>query len=407
MSDQYKGQSRRGFLKALGAAGAGSLLAGAGALPPALAAEGPAASIKVPRRPFGRTGVQVATLSLGGIFDIVSNQLMLHQALRLGVDYWDTAYSYSGGRSEEGIGRFFARYPQTRAQVFLVTKSTRRSPDGLSEELNTSLKRMNTDHVDLFFVHAISDISEVNSPDIRRWAERMKKEGKIKLFGFSSHSNMEECLYKAAPLGWIDGIMMTYNYRIMHTKAMQQAMAACHKAGIGLTAMKTQGGGPVADDTEGELQLAGRFLKKGFTPYQAKMAAVWEDQRIAAICSQMTSITVLMANAATALGRPRLSASDRQALQRYAQATREGYCAGCAGICEEAMAGQAPVAEVMRSLMYLRSFGEPQRARETLAAALPQDPQRLLELDYSEAQRRCPQGLDIAGLVRQAVAELA
>ena len=92
--------------------------------------------------------------------------------------------------------------------------------------------------------------------------------------------------------------------------------------------MKTQGGGPVADDTEGEVQLAGRFLKKGFTTYQAKLLAIWEDKRIAAICSQMPNVTVLRANAAASLDRTALSAADRQALREYAQATAGCYCAG-------------------------------------------------------------------------------
>ena len=61
----------------------------------------------------------------------------------------------------------------------------------------------------------------------------------------------------------------------------------------------------------------------------------------------------------------------------------------------------------MRSLMYLRAYGEPDSARRTLARVLPQDPASLLDLDYSRAQRRCPQGLDIAGLMRQALEELA
>ena len=400
MAEKKSGGSRRDFFKTMGAAGAASLLLGTGA---ALAAE----PMTVPRRPFGRTGVEVAALSLGGIFDITTNQLVLHQALKLGVDYWDTAYSYTGGRSEEGIGRYLARFPQARQRIFLVTKAHRRTPEDLQSNLEESLKRLNTNYVDLFFVHAISEPGEVDRPEIKAWAAKMKKEGKIKLFGFSTHRNMAECLAAAPKMGFIDGIMMTYNYRIMHDQDMNQAVAACHRAGIGLTAMKTQGGGPVADDSEGEVQLGGRFLKKGFSPFQAKLLAIWEDKRIAAICSQMANVTVLQANAAAALSRTSLSAADRRALAAHAKATAGCYCAGCAGICEEALMGAAPVAEVMRGLMYARSHRDLELARATLAEALPGGPGALLTTDFSPAQAACPQGLPIARLMREAAEELA
>jgi aryl-alcohol dehydrogenase-like predicted oxidoreductase len=402
MAEQKNGHSRRHFIKTVSAAGAASLLVGAGA-----GAASAAEEIKVPRRPFGKTGVEVSTLSLGGIFDIESNQMVLHQALKLGVDYWDTAYSYTGGRSETGIGKFLARYPQERGRIFLVTKAHKRTPQDLESELNQSLQRLNTSYVDLFFVHAISDISDVDKPEIKAWAAKMKQAGKIKLFGFSTHRNMENCLAGAPRLGFIDGIMMTYNYRIMHNKSMNDAVQACHDAGIGLTAMKTQGGGPVADDTEGEVQLAGRFLKKGFTTHQAKLLAIWEDKRIAAICSQMANVTILRANAAASLDRTALSAADRRALAAYAQATEGCYCAGCASLCEEALSNAAPVADVMRGLMYARCHGDRDLARQTLAQALPQGPESLLALDFAPAQAACPRGLPIARLMREAAEEMA
>ncbi len=102
-------------------------------------------------------------------------------------------------------------------------------------------------------------------------------------------------------MGWIDGIMMSYNFRLMHSEKMRKAVDACTIAGIGLTAMKTQGGGSVRTSTETELELAGSFLQKGFTDAQAKLKAVWENQAIASICSEMPNTTILMANVASRL----------------------------------------------------------------------------------------------------------
>ena len=95
----------------------------------------------VPTRPFGRSGIDVPILSLGGMFDIPSNQTMLKQAIRWGVTYWDTAHIYGGGRSEEGIGEYFKSYPQDRKKIFLVTKSTARSPKGMSSDLEVAITR--------------------------------------------------------------------------------------------------------------------------------------------------------------------------------------------------------------------------------------------------------------------------
>ena len=118
-----QGVSRRGFFRAAGLAGLGGL-AGASLLAPVAPAraESQAPKEPLPRRPFGRSGIMVSALSLGGMFDILNNRLMLKMALDWGLNYWDTAEGYGGSRSEEGIGRWFARNPDTRQEVFLVTK---------------------------------------------------------------------------------------------------------------------------------------------------------------------------------------------------------------------------------------------------------------------------------------------
>jgi predicted aldo/keto reductase-like oxidoreductase len=400
MSNKKTDFSRRQFLKVTGAVGVGSFLSTTHAMGKTV---DPSSSGKlvVPTRPFGKTGVKVSILSLGGMFDIPNNQLQLKQTINWGVTYWDTANSYGYGRSEEGIGKFFAKYPETRQQIFLVTKSGERDSDGMTELLNRSLKRMNTDYIDLYFVHGIRSIREVDN-ETRAWAKKAKAEGKIRFFGFSTHSNMEECMLEGAKLGWIDGIMMTYNYRLMHSNKMKEAVAACSEAGIGLTAMKTQGGGSIRTNTETELDLAGRFLQRGFTDKQARLKAVWENRNIASICSQMPNMTILMSNVAAALDKTSLSASDLQLLHKYAQETASSYCAGCSDICETALDDTAPIADVMRYLMYYQSYGDYDHARSLYAKLSPQIQKRIKSLDYSLAEKRCPQGIPIGRLMREA-----
>ncbi len=396
--------SRRQFFKTAAAAGAGALLASAGSVSAAqkTALE---AGDQVPTRLFGRSRIPVSTLSLGGMFDIPNNQLLLKQAVRWGVTYWDTADCYGGGASEEGIGKYFRRQPQDRQRIFLVTKSDARDPDGMSRLLNRSLKRMNTDFIDLYFIHGVRRIGELDDRT-RRWAEEAKADGQIRLFGFSTHSNMERLMIDAARLGWIDGIMMTYNFRLMHAPAMKEAVAACKEAGIGLTAMKTQGGGQLKTDSSTEMALAGRFLKKGFTDAQARLKAVWDNPDIASICSQMPNMTILMANVAAAVDKTRLSSADHRLMARYDSETAADYCAGCSDLCEAAFSRPLPIGEVMRCLMYSRSYGDPERGRRLFSSLSPTAQRRLSEVDFSDAERRCPRAVPIGRLMKEAAAEL-
>jgi len=393
-----EGLSRRGFLKAAGLAGLSGAAASVGLSASAVAQE--TTPQKVPTRLFGASKIPVSILSLGGMFDTGANHMLLRQALRWGVTYWDTADCYGGGRSEEGIGAFFARFPETRKEVFLVTKSDARDPAGMTKLLHRSLDRMKTDWIDLYFLHGVDSIAEL-SDEVRRWAKQAKAEGKIRLFGFSTHANMARCLEGAAKLGWVDGIMFTYNFRLVHDEAMKRAIDRCVAAGIGLTAMKTQGGGPLSVDASEAGALAEKLLARGFTDKQAKLKAVWEDTRIASLCSQMPTMTILMSNVAAALDKTALSGDEKAILWRYAEATRTGYCAGCADICSAA-AG-VPIADMMRCLMYARDYGDMTAARDLLASLARSGVfQNLNETRLREAEMRCPHGLPVRRLVADA-----
>lgn len=392
--------TRRDFLKTLAIAGAGALISGNPALAGPASAAPLKSGLKVPKRPFGKTGIDVSILGMGTMYDIINNQMNLKQSLERGVTYWDTADCYEGGRAEKGIGKFFTSHPEARKEVFLVTKSDARDPVGMSSLLERSMERMKTDTIDLYFVHGIGNINEMDD-NVKAWAQRMKKEGKIKLIGFSTHKNMESCLMGASKLGWIDGIMFSYNFRLMKKDAMKAAVDACVAAGIGLTAMKTQGGGSVRGENESEINMAATFLEKGFSDAQAKLKAVWEDTRIACICSQMPTVSILLSNIAAALDKTQLDARDWNALEQYAEETRCGYCAGCSSLCSAAADG-APISDVMRHLMYYNSYGDRDLARSQFAGLPPDFRAKLATIDYSAAERACPHGLPIARLMKEA-----
>jgi len=405
--------SRRNFIKTAFGAGLGSVLVSLSALKHAYGSTLTKIpeQIIVPKRPFGKTGVDVSILSLGGVLKS-SDLLIFRQALKMGVTYWDTADSYGWGKNEKAIGKYFAKYPNDREKVFLVTKGGTSDPNKLTKKLNTSLQRMNTSYVDLYFIHYVNDVKSELTDEVKTWAENAKAKGKIRFFGFSTHKNMENTMLAGAKLGWIDGIMMSYSYRLMVKDEMKKAVDACVKAGIGLTAMKTQAAfsanfyASIGSETDEALKLTENFIKKGYTAEQAKLKVVWENPHIASICSAMPNMTILQANVAAALNKQDLSEGDKQRLRQYAQLTAPGYCAGCANICESEINFKVPITDVMRFLMYARCYGELEDAKSRFNEIPLNVRKRIAHLDYKKAEQKCTQRMEIGRLMKEAATEL-
>jgi hypothetical protein len=414
MSGKKGNFSRRDFIKTAGAAGLGSALIPLSALTLAhgsTSTKVPEQMI-VPTRPFGKTGVDVSILSLGGVLK-PSDQLVFRQALKMGVTYWDTDNWYGWGKNEKAIGKYFARFPDDRGKVFLVTKAKTSDPQKLTEKLNTSLQRMNTSYVDMYFIRYVSNVKKELTDAVKAWAEKAKSKGKIRFFGFSAHKNMESSMLAAAKLGWIDGIMMSYNYRLMVKDKMKRAVDACVKTGIGLTAMKTQAAfsanfyASIGSETDDALKLTESFLKKGYTAEQAKLKVVWENPNIASICSAMPNMTILQANVAAALNQKKLSRGDKQRLKQYAQQTAPGYCAGCANICEPAVDLDIPISDILRYSMYNHSYGDRDAALRLFDTLPTGVKANILKADYSKAEKYCPQKIQIGKVLKKTHEELA
>ena len=413
MSGKQGNFSRRDFIKTAGAAGLGSMLVSLSFLSRAhgSAATQLAEQLIVPTRPFGKTGAKVSILSLGGVLK-ESDQLLFRQAFKMGVTYWDTADSYGWGKNEKAIGKYLAKFPDDRGKIFLVTKASTSDPQKLTEKLNTSLHRMNTSYVDMYFIHYASNAKNELTAEVKAWAEKAKAQGKIRFFGFSAHKNMENIMLAAAKLGWIDGIMISYNYRLMVKDEMKRAVDACVQAGIGLTAMKTQAAfsanfyASIGSETDDVLKMTESFLKNGYTAEQAKLKAVWENPNIASICSAMPNMTILQANVAAALNKKNLSGADKHRLEQYARQTAPGYCAGCANICEPAVDPDIPISDLMRCSMYHHSYGDRATARALFNALPAEIKANILKADYSKAEKHCPQKIQIGKVLRKAHEDL-
>jgi predicted aldo/keto reductase-like oxidoreductase len=414
---------RRNFLKTMGAAGLGSVFASARATAGAKEADATEKAEKkgypqVPRRKLGKltrldksgkkTPLEVPCLSFGTFQVDTENQMLLRKTLEWGIDYWDTAYNYSNGNSELGIGKFLARNPEIRKELSIASKASKTNTIAdIESRLQTSLKRMNTDYIDLYYLHELEQIDRLNN-DLRDWARSAKERRLIRFFGFTVHRDMTKCLKVGVKLDWIDAIMLRYNFRDMQDKELDAAIDACYKRGIGLTAIKVMGKGQVKEiETEGDKKLTDHFLKRGFTEGQAKIKAVLSDQRITSACVGMKNIALLTSNVAAVFDKTEFTPEDMKVFQKVAQETCSGYCAGCGHICDAALPDMPYVSDIMRYLMYHNSYGEKELARRLFAELPAQARARLARTDYSPAEARCPQHLPIAALMAEAGKKLA
>lgn len=383
------GLNRRELIQLGAAAGAGTFLAG---IPGAEAARTP----QVPRRVLGKTGKKIPILLFGGAvrLDSVFDH-KLAEAMRYGVNYFDAARMYGGGRCEANISAYLKR-AKNRKKIWLTSKSMLHDPADFKGQLAITLKELNTSYVDMYFLHALKQKRYLNAK-MGKMAYQLKRSGKMRHVGFSCHNgNVVELLNEAAKHSWIDAIMFKYNFRSFGDKALNKAIDACARKGIGLIAMKTQG---AATSFAGKVK---KFKQTGkWTQHQAVLKAVWSDPRITASVSAMKTMGQLRQNIGAAVNKSKLTSLETNELNRYAMATRNVSCDGCDHICNARVNAPVQIGDTMRFLMYHDSYGEPDKAR-ALYRGLPASARNLAGVDFKAASAACPHGLDVGGLMLRA-----
>jgi len=397
--------NRRGFL----GTGAGALaVASAVGIGRQTAAQPPSKTTQsalLPKRTLGRTGVDVSMLNLG-TWRSVGLDRLLRFAWANGIRYIDTAKSYG---SEPAIGRWLQAMPEIRKELFLVTKDHPQSPKGLIRQLDERLGALKTDYVDLIFIHAMGDhdfkteVKWPKSKEFKQTAAAIRKSGKARFVGFSTHHKFRaEVLQAAADGGFVDVIMLQNNpwiaQEIGQEDQINRALDNCHKAGIGLISMKQVAGNTNLDEIGRRLP---GLREKGLSPYQGLLHAIWTDERFSSCCVSMRNTDQVRENAEAARVYKPLTKAELNQMRDAFVAAGTTLCAGCDGRCSLAAGTTAELGNLTRFLTYHDHHGYRGEARR-LYSELSDAERNWAGADLEAARQACPSKLDFAKLLPRA-----
>jgi uncharacterized protein len=223
------------------------------ALPPRVAPDATVATL-LPHRTLGRTGVRVSILAFGCgsrflMYPEDQASAVLEKAIDLGIDYLDTAEGYGDGESETRVGRVMAT---RRKNVFLATKVPTRSRtrDAALREVEASLRRLQTDHVDLLHLHSLgdeADLAKIEAPDGALKALYELREQKVaRSVGLTSHTD-GAVMAKAIERNDLDCVQMAVN-PARAARFEELALPAANRKNLGVILMKVTGQDKLLED---------------------------------------------------------------------------------------------------------------------------------------------------------------
>lgn len=389
--------SRRGFL----AAGLALPAAAAGATPQA-------GAVKLAHRDLGKTGVRVTTLSFGCM--TTSDASVIEHAADVGIVHFDTARSYQGGNNERMVG---AALKSRRKKVVISSKSASRTRQEALADLETSLRELGTDYLDIWYLHMKNEPAAVTE-DLLEAQRIAKKQGKIRFAGVSTHFNMDGMLAHLAKLGQTDVALTTYNFAMRSVAAdrnadtsaaktdMTAAIREARKSGMGIVVMKTLAGGTARVQRGDRLYGAepSRLTKQLSQPGAAVAAIKWalrnESVDTAIVC--MTDHEQLEENL-RAMAEP-FTSKDEALLAETLARIGPIYCrmcGTCKGVCERGV----PVPDMLRFLSYAEGYGQFAMARERFLE-LPEKARAIRCADCASCSVACPNGVRVRERVGRA-----
>ncbi len=240
--------NRRTFLKIVGGVAAGTLI-------PLEVFSAPSRKVSdrwgelLPLRTFGKTNEKVTMLGLGG-FHIGKHtdyeaEKTIETAISGGIRFIDTAESYQRGGSEDKLGRLMV--PKYRDEIFLMTKSRAKDRATAQKDLEDSLKRLRTDHLDLWLMHSVDTVDDVNNRyenGVFEYFYEAKRQGKVKYIGFSGHVSPQANLRVLELSDELDACMLPVNVvDPSYNSFIKLVIPELQKKNMGVIAMKTVAGG--------------------------------------------------------------------------------------------------------------------------------------------------------------------
>lgn len=346
-----------------------------------------AAEPAIEYRELGKTGFKVSSLGFGCM--LASDPTVITRAVDMGINYIDTARLYSRGNNERMVGEALKG---KRDQVFLVSKSTAGSRAELLEELDTSLRELGTDHLDLWHLHS-RDTAEALKDEFMEAQEIARKAGKIRFRGVSFHFNMPQMLEHVVKLGVFDVALLSYNFTL--GEEVGNAIIKARQAGLGIVAMKTMAGG-YARIQRGD-RLYGQdpeALTKRLQQPGAMLSALKYVMRNKSVDTTIVGITNVeeLEEDMRAMSEP-YGAADEKVLAAAMPRVSPLYCRGCGdctGVCDKGVR----IADTHRHLMYADGYGQFDLGRSGWLAQ-PAAARAVRCSDCAECTVKCPNGVDI------------
>ena len=316
-------------------------------------------------RILGKTGIKVTTVGFGCM--ITSDGSVVERAADLGITYFDTARGYQQGNNERMVG---AALKKKRKEITLSTKTHSATKAEALADLDTSLKELATDHVDIWYLHGKSRPEDITDELIE--AQQIAKQaGKIRFAGVSTHSNQAALIPLLAKHEKIDVILSAYNFTMQPDVTAAIQVAA--EAGKGVVAMKVMAGGPGGRGRGGPNPNAEKLKQPG------AMAAVYRwvtrNPFVHTTVPSMTDMDQLEENIRA--GYDHYSPADERLLAARREFLRPFYCNMC-GACDGQCRYGLPVEDVLRFVTYADGYGQFALGRE-----------RFKELKSEHAAVRC------------------
>lgn len=254
-------------------------------------------------RTLGNTGKQVSTLSFGcmrypriggasrgGKIDEPRAARQIHQAIDGGINYFDTAYVYDAGKNETVLGSILAG--GHRNKVMIATKLPPymvHSPKDMDTILETQLKRLQTDHIDFYLIHALNDLegwNRLKEQGALEFIEGAKKAGKIGHIGFSYHGEKESFKQLVDDYPW-EFCQIQYNYLDENYQAGKEGLLYAFDKGLGVTVMEPLRGGMLTGKVPAGVEKIWEQSEVTRSPAEWALRWLWNHPQVATVLSGM------------------------------------------------------------------------------------------------------------------------